>query len=431
MPAKYEILRTVDEDSATALYVAHEKKKPAEIWFRRFKTRKQDEIDGLKELYGQLATLNSPHVEKPLDFGTDKDGFFVITAPQEGETLEQALLRGPLTAEEFEVLALQMLTALDLLHDQAVVHGSIRPDYIRILGSSRKDWRMVLGGFGQGFAVREDSKEAQIRAYRCTAPEQWQDGTTRRRTDVYALGCVLYEALAARPPFDGRALKEMRLKHISHDLAPLQKLASHVPGWMCAWVMHLLAADPEQRPRKAAVARELFEKREAPKLPELPPRSEAPKGPITPPATPPVTLAASPPPPPHQHPVLTPPPVSAPVILPAAQAMVRNVTSSTIPIASSPRAPGKPGQSSSGGAKAATGPTVTAPRQGFTPPRRPPTAITAAGVKAAQRKKDLKPILIPAGTVLVLLALFGLSRCGLNEKQTQPAAGKPAATKKK
>lgn len=430
MPAKYEILRTLDEDSASALYVAREKKSPAEIWFRRFKTRKQDEIDGLKELYGQLATLNSPHVEKPLDFGTDKDGFFVITAPQAGETLEQALLRGPLTADEFEVVALQLLTALDLLHDQAVVHGSIRPDYIRILGNSRKDWCAVLSGFGLGFAVREDSKEAQIRAYRCTAPEQWQDGTTRRRTDVYALGCVFYEALAARAPFDGRAMKELRLKHISHDLAPLQKLASHVPGWMCAWVMHLMAADPEQRPRKAAAARELFEKREAPKLPELPPRSEAPKGPITPPTTPPVSLAqAAPPPqspPPLQHPV--PPPVSAPVVLPAAQAMVRNVTSSTIPIASSPRAPGRPGPPAPvSGARSATGPTVTAPRQGFTPPRRPPSGITAAGA----RKKDLKPILIPAATVLALLGLFGLSRCGLNEKQKEAPAKPAAATKKK
>lgn len=438
MAAKYEILRTVDEDSASALYVARDKKKPKEeIWFRRFKTRKQDEIDGLKELYGQLATLDSPHVEKPLDFGTDKDGFFVTTTPQQGETLEQALLRGPLTAEEFEVVALQLLGALDLLHDKAVVHGSIRPDYIRILGSSRKDWQVLLSGFGQGFAVREDSKEAQIRAYRCTAPEQWQDGTTRRRTDVYAVGCVLYEALAARAPFDGRALKELRLKHISHDLAPLQKLASHVPPWMCAWVMHLMAADPEQRPRKAAAARELFEKREPPKLPELPPRSEAPKGPITPPTTPPVVLAQAPPPPqsppPQQYPLLTPPPVSAPIVLPAAQAMVRNVTSSTIPITTGPRVPGqgqaagKPGAARPGQPQrpgTASGPTVTAPRQGFTPPRRPPTAITAKGVAAA-KKKDLKPILIPAGTVLVLVALFGLSRCGLNEKQ--PPA-KPAAT---
>lgn len=447
MPAKYEILRTLDEDSASALYAAHDKKKPKEeVWFRRFKTRKQEDIDGLKELYGQLATLDSPHVEKPLDFGTDKDGFFLITAPQGGETLEQALLRGPLTAEEFEVVALQLLDALDLLHDQAVVHGSIRPDYIRILGSSRKDWRVLLSGFGQGFSVRDDTKEAQIRAYRCTAPEQWQDGTTRRRTDVYAVGCVLYESLAARPPFDGRALKELRLKHISHDLAPLKKLATHVPPWMCAWVMHLLAADPEQRPRKAAAARELFEKREPPKLPELPPRSEALKGPINPPTTPPVVLAAAAPPPqsppPHTQaqaymPVV-PPPVSAPVVLPAAQAMVRNVTSSTIPISAGPRAPVKPGQPApaapqrpSASARNPTGPTATAPRPaGSTGPRRPPTAITAKGAAAAQRRKDLKPILIPAATVLALLGLFSLTRCGLDENKKPGAGTKPAAVKR-
>ncbi len=431
MPAKYELLRTVDEDSATALYAAHDKKRPQqEVWFRRFKTRKQDEIDGLKELYGQLATLDSPHVDKLRDCSTDKEGFFVITPPHEDETLEQVLRRGPLTAEEFEIVALQLLDALDLLHDKAIVHGSIRPDYVRIQGSSgpRKDWRVVLTGFGHGFAVREDSKEAQIRAYRCTAPEQWQDGTTRRRTDVYALGCVLYEALAARPAFDGRALKELRLKHISHDLAPLQKLASHVPEWMCAWVMHLLAADLEQRPRKAAVARELFEKREAPRLPELPPRSEVPKGPITPSSTPPVTLGQG---------QAGSPPLSAPVVLPAAQTMVRNVTSSTIPIAASgPRAP-------LSGARSAPGsPAVPAPAPAPQRPStaaRPPTAAAprhrspATPAPGEKKRQNLKPILIPAATVLVLGLLFALTRCGLHDKpQTSapPKALQPAATKK-
>ena len=139
-------------------------------------------------------------------------------------------------------MALQLLEVLEALHEQSIVHGSLRPDFIRIAGSAAADWQVTLHGFGQGFAGRDDSKEEQIRAYRCTAPEQWQDGTTRRRTDVYALGCVLYEALTARPPFDGRVLKELRMKHLGHDLAPLQKLAAHVPSWMCAWVMHLLAA---------------------------------------------------------------------------------------------------------------------------------------------------------------------------------------------
>ncbi|MCE2695530.1 MAG: protein kinase, partial [Verrucomicrobiaceae bacterium] len=246
MPARFVILRPLEEDSASTLFQVRDEKRGVEACLRRFKTKNAQEIEGLTELFNQLAGIDSIHVEKTVDFGTDKDGFYVVTAaPAASETLEAVLERGPLTAEEFEVVALQLLEALDALHDQAIVHGSIRADYVRITGKSATEWRVTLQGFGQGFATKDDSKEAQIRAYRCTAPEQWVDGTTRRRTDVYALGCVLYEALAARPPFDGRALKEIRHKHIGHDLAPLQKLAHHVPSWMCAWVMHLMAADPE------------------------------------------------------------------------------------------------------------------------------------------------------------------------------------------
>jgi serine/threonine protein kinase len=393
MPARFVILRPLEEDSASTLFQVRDEKRGVEACLRRFKTKNAQEIEGLTELFNQLAGIDSIHVEKTVDFGTDKDGFYVVTAaPAASETLEAVLERGPLTAEEFEVVALQLLEALDALHDQAIVHGSIRADYVRITGKSATEWRVTLQGFGQGFATKDDSKEAQIRAYRCTAPEQWVDGTTRRRTDVYALGCVLYEALAARPPFDGRALKEIRHKHIGHDLAPLQKLAHHVPSWMCAWVMHLMAADPEQRPRKAAAARELFERREAPALPELPPRAESPLAPEVS-STPPVSLSAH--------------PVSAPVILPATQPGARHVTSSTIPIP--------------------TGPHVAAPRQNkpapaqrktYAAPRKPPTA------KKSNHKKSM---IVAAGAVLLMLGVFILPRCG---KQPEPVKGKPVQKQK-
>lgn len=401
MPAKYDILRTLEEDSASMLYLARDRKSGAEYCMRRFRTRKPEEIDGLKELFAQLSGVDSPHLDLLVDFGTDKEGFYTITAVQEGETLEQALHRGPLTADELEVVTLQLLDVIDQLHEQTIVHGAIRPDYVRITGTSRKDWKVILGGFGQGFAVREDTKEAQIRAYRCTAPEQWQDGTTRRRTDVYALGCVLYEALAARPPFDGRALKELRLKHIGHDLAPLTKLASHVPAWMCAWVMHLLAADPEQRPRKAAAARELFEKREAP------PQAEAPR------VEPPAPTAA---PQPAVPPLVTVAPASAPVVLPASHPMMRNVTSSTIPISTGPRVAGRAVAGT--GPKRHTAPSIPKPRRALT--------MAQPSKKAAAAKKSLMPQALIGITVLALLGLFGLSRCAAKqaEAKTPPAAAK-------
>lgn len=409
MPAKYDILRQLETDSASTLYLAQAKKRGEECSLRRFKASKPEEIEGLTELFTQLASIDSPHIVQPLDFGTDKEGFYTVTAGQpEGETLEQALHRGPLTADEFEIVALQLLDALEVLHEQAIVHGSIRPDYVRITGTSRQDWQVTLHGFGQGFAVREDNKEAQIRAYRCTAPEQWQDGTTRRRTDVYALGCVLYEALAARPPFDGRALKELRIKHIGHDLAPLHKLASHVPAWMCAWVMHLLAADPEQRPRKAAAARELFERREAPPQPE-PTRLESAPPPPQAPSSPQMPLAQQ---------------VSAPVVLPASQLLPRHVTSSTIPISmtgsqqparpgSGPPAPGRPRP-----------PTVSAPRKTPAPPR---GSSAATARKPLPPQRPLKPFIIGGAAILLLGAVFILPRCGA----PPPAATKTAAPKKR
>lgn len=393
MPARFEILRPLEENTASTLLLVRDGKGGAEACLRRFKTTKPEEIEGLKELFTQLATVPDPHLGEVEEFDMDKEGFYTLSNhPPPGETLSTVLERGPLTVTEFETVALQLLEVLNALHEQAIVHGSLRPDVVRITGTSAADWRVTMHGFGEGFAARDDSKEEQIRAYRCTAPEQWQDGTTRRRTDVYALGCVLYEALAARPPFDGRALKELRLKHLGHDLPPLQKLAPHVPGWMCAWVMHLLAVDPEQRPRKAAAARELFERREAPNLPELPPLSATPPTALN---TPPVSLAAQ--------------PVSAPVVLPTAQPTMRHATSSTIPIAVGPHvAANAPRRPSS----------AVVQRRNYAQPRKPPAVLS----------QNKKPMLIAAAAILLMLAIFILPRCG--QKQSVPVKGKPAQQQK-
>ncbi|MCF7786397.1 MAG: protein kinase [Prosthecobacter sp.] len=386
MSSRFEILRPLEEDTASKLLLVRDNKRGDELRLRRFKTTKQEEIEGLQELFRQLANLENPHLDRLIDFGSDKDGFYTIVAgPLPGETLSEVLERGPLTEKEFESVATQLMDAVSALHEEAIVHGSLRPDFVRISGKSAADWQVTLHGFGQGFAGRTDSKEEQIRAYRCTAPEQWEDGTTRRRTDVYALGCILYEALTARAPFDGRALKELKLKHLGHDLKPLEKIASHVPGWMCDWVMHLMAVDPEQRPRKAGAAMELYQRREAPNLTEPPPRQE------------PATETA------HTKPPITflQQPQSAPVILPNPQQGARNATSSTIPIS--------------------PGPHLAASR-----PKRPATALMPAQRKisailprkstppklSASLAKNIKPIAIAAAAIILMLIMFTLPHCG-------------------
>lgn len=397
MPARYQILKLLEEDSSSTLHLARDPA-GAECCVRRFKTPKPDEIEGLNELFTQLSALPGSHLLKIDDFGRDAEGFFIqMPGPPAGETLEKVLERGPLTEQEFEALTTQLLDALDVLHEHAMVHGSLRPDYVRITGSSAKNWRVTLEGFGQGFATRGDARDAQVRAFRCTAPEQWADGTTRRRTDIYSLGCVLFEALAARPPFDSKSLKELRHKHVAHDLPPLRKLAPHVPPWMCAWVMHLLAADPEQRPRKAGAARVLFDRREAPNLPELPPLERPPEA-----STQPAPLNAA---------TSVPEPVSEAVPLPAAQQISRHVTSSTIPIAAGPHI-------TRGVLVSAR--TTAINRRTYSPPRKPPPAHV----------KSKTPIIIAAAAILLMLVIFIIPHCRGTSNAPQPQQPpKPAAKK--
>lgn len=428
MSSRFEIQRPLEEDTASKLLLVRDNKRGDELRLRRFKTSKPEEIEGLQELFRQLSTVPSPHLDRLIDFGADKDGFYsIVSGPLPGETLSEVLERGPLSEKEFETVAVQLMEVLSALHEAAIVHGSLRPDYVRISGKSVADWQVTLHGFGQGFAARNSSLEEQIRAYRCTAPEQWQDGTTRRRTDVYALGCILYEALTARAPFDGRALKELRIKHLGHDLAPLAKLASHVPAWMTAWVMHLIAVDPEQRPRKAGAALELFQRREAPDLPPSP--EQAPEPAPTPVTTPdsPIQL-----------------PLSAPVFLPSPQHGARNATSSTIPISPGPHvAVSMPRPAAAALIPAQRKPSTPVPRPSSAPAAKAPASGTRASSPAAQtptlaarasalvaavkQVKNIKHILIASVTaVIILLTLFTLRGGG-----SKPAPAKSSASQKK
>lgn len=312
MSARFKTLKALEETTTSILKLVRDSHLKSDFVQRRFKATEAAEIDGLQSLFTQLAALNSPQLDRLIEAGADEKGFFLLTpAPLEGVTLPEMLQRGPLSAEEFEILASQLLDALEVVHDQAIVHGTLTPECVRIIGTKPAEWQVRLGGFGIGFAAQGTEEEQQIAAYRCAAPEQWEKSPARRRTDIYSLGCVLYEALAGRPAFQSRSLKELRVKHLGHDLPDLAKVAPHVPRWMADWVMSLIITDAEARPRKAGVARESFFMREAAPAVSAP----APVSPAT-------------------------PPVSAPVMLPVSQP-ARNATASTIPISVGPQI-GKP-----------------------------------------------------------------------------------------
>lgn len=145
-----------------------------------------------------LASLSHSHVI-PIHHVGEADGlFYYVMDYMDGETLADALRRGPMGVDDVVKLGRDLLDALEAVHDRDVVHRDVKPGNIFLIGK-----RALLGDFG---IAKQDSGSDQtltqpggvIGTPSYMAPEQLAGETVTARTDIYAVAMVLYEALTCR-----------------------------------------------------------------------------------------------------------------------------------------------------------------------------------------------------------------------------------------
>ncbi|MCB1228347.1 MAG: protein kinase [Verrucomicrobiales bacterium] len=260
--SRFESQQLRSESPAFSVFDAVDKETGNPVRLLRL-TAAGNERESMKQLFRALQKLEREDLEQVVAV-VDEEGEDLLVAlkPEQGTDLVSVLHEGPLTVEEFESVATGLLNALAAIHDLGLVHGAVRPEQLWIDRSNPKEWAVRLHGFGLGFGDGGDGTKATVKAYRCAAPEQWQGAGAHRASDVWAAGCVLYEALSGRPAFDAKTLKELRTRHLARDTVDLAKIAPQVPKWVTACVMRLLTLDPAERPRKGSVALEIFTKGE-------------------------------------------------------------------------------------------------------------------------------------------------------------------------
>jgi len=178
---------------------------------------------------------------------------YLVMEYLDGESLNTIAERETLPTERIISIAAQVAAAVAALHDAGVVHCDIKPDNIFILANSD---RVKVIDFGVSrFTSEPPSDDGAIAGTPwCMAPEQW-DGAPVPASDVYALGCTMFELVTGNQPFSG-SLPELMLAHLEQRPAR--------PSWMRAIPMELerlilrsLAKDPAQRPTMHELAYEL------------------------------------------------------------------------------------------------------------------------------------------------------------------------------
>ena len=196
------------------------------------------------------AQLNHPHILPLLDSG-DADGLLYYVMPYvAGESLRDRLKREkqlPL-ADALRITS-EVADALDHAHRHGVVHRDVKPDNV-LLGEGHA----VVADFGVAGALSaaaDDKLTATGMAVgtpEYMSPEQIGDhGAVDGRSDIYAVGCMLYEMLAGQPPFTGVSAESVVRQHLAAEPRPLDTVRAGVPESVVAVVQRALAKVPADR----------------------------------------------------------------------------------------------------------------------------------------------------------------------------------------
>lgn len=205
-----------------------------------------------------LKTLRHPNIVHC--FGgvcEDKQRFYAMELV-EGGTLDQLIRdRGKLAWEQAVEYGVQMCAGLSCAHERGVVHRDVKPGNFLITRSGQ----LKLSDFGLATVIaaqRITAADKTMGTYLYMAPEQIRGHEITPRTDLYALGCVLFEMITGRPPFEGQTPAAILHRHLKEPPARPTTLAPDCPPDLERLILELLEKDPERRPESAdAVAERL------------------------------------------------------------------------------------------------------------------------------------------------------------------------------
>src|SRR5207245_8602961 len=198
-----------------------------------------------------ISQLNHPHICALYDVGDN----YLVMELLEGETLAEKLTRGPLPLDQVLRYGIEIAEALEKAHRAGVVHRDLKPGNVMITKSGAKllDFGLATFSMAVGEAPAATLRKPLtaegtiVGTFQYMAPEQIEGQQADARTDIFALGAVLYEMATGRRAFSGNSKASLIASILTMEPAPISALQPMTPPAFDRIVRTCLQKDPDQR----------------------------------------------------------------------------------------------------------------------------------------------------------------------------------------
>ncbi len=249
---RYTIERELGQGGMATVYLAHDVKHDRKVALKVLKPELAAVV-GADRFLAEIRTtanLQHPHILPLFDSG-EADGFLYFVMPYvEGESLRARLDREKqLPIDEAIRIATEVADALEHAHARGVIHRDIKPANILL-----RDGHVQVADFGIALAVQQaggarlTETGLSVGTPHYMSPEQASgDRQVDARSDIYSLGCVLYEMLAGQPPHTGSTAQAVLASILTQQPPPVVEFRETVPDWLAALTHRALARLPADR----------------------------------------------------------------------------------------------------------------------------------------------------------------------------------------
>ncbi|HET7856389.1 MAG TPA: Stk1 family PASTA domain-containing Ser/Thr kinase [Gaiellaceae bacterium] len=246
---RYRVMRKLGSGGMADVYLAEDEELGRRVAIKILNDRHANDeqfVERFRREAKNAAGLSHPNIVSIYDRGEAEGTYYIAMEFLDGRSLKELLIaRGPMAIDDAVAYTRQILNALRFAHKKGVVHRDIKPHNVM----ADPDGRLKVTDFGIARAGASQMTEAGaiVGTAQYLSPEQARGAPVDQRSDLYAVGVVLYEMLTGEVPFTGETPVEIAMKHLSDPPRPPSTIRPDVSPDLDMIVLRALAKNPDDR----------------------------------------------------------------------------------------------------------------------------------------------------------------------------------------